>query len=94
MTHGETSAERPGRTGAAWTAETVAVLGAGGTMGFPMARNIVRAGIGVRVWNRSRDKAEPPAAEGATEWCAGLAGRYGVGFVDATYLTSAPDQAA
>lgn len=63
-------------------------------MGFLMAHNIVRAGIGVRVWNRSRDKAEPRAAEGATEWCAGLAGRYGVGFVDATYLTSAPDQAA
>jgi 3-hydroxyisobutyrate dehydrogenase len=44
---------------------TVAVLGAGGTMGFPMARNIARAGISVRAWNRSRDKAEPLAAEGA-----------------------------
>jgi hypothetical protein len=40
MAHGETSAERPGRTGSARTAETVAVLGAGGTMGSPMARNI------------------------------------------------------
>jgi 3-hydroxyisobutyrate dehydrogenase len=38
--------------------ETVAVLGAGGTMGFPIARNIARAGIPVRAWNRSRDKAE------------------------------------
>jgi 3-hydroxyisobutyrate dehydrogenase len=45
--------------------ETVAVLGAGGTMGFPIARNIARAGMPVRVWNRSRDKAEPLAADGA-----------------------------
>ncbi|HEX8008650.1 MAG TPA: NAD(P)-binding domain-containing protein [Trebonia sp.] len=41
--------------------ETVAVLGAGVTMGFPMARNIARTGIGVRAWNRSRQKAEPLA---------------------------------
>lgn len=46
--------------------ETVAVLGAGGTMGFPMARNIARAGIEVRAWNRSRGKAEPLAADGVT----------------------------
>lgn len=46
--------------------ETVAVLGAGGTMGFAMAHNILRAGIPVRAWNRSRDKAEPLAADGAT----------------------------
>jgi 3-hydroxyisobutyrate dehydrogenase len=45
--------------------ETVAVLGAGGTMGFPIARNIARAGIPVRVWNRSRDKAEALAKDGA-----------------------------
>jgi 3-hydroxyisobutyrate dehydrogenase len=44
--------------------ETVAVLGAG-TMGAPMARNLARAGFGVRVWNRSRDKAEPLAKDGA-----------------------------
>jgi 3-hydroxyisobutyrate dehydrogenase len=55
--------ERSVRTGAAQ--ETVAVLGAGGTMGFAMARNIARAGIAVRAWNRSRDKAEPLAADGA-----------------------------
>jgi 3-hydroxyisobutyrate dehydrogenase len=36
---------------------TVALLGTG-TMGAPMARNIARAGIPVRVWNRSREKAE------------------------------------
>jgi 3-hydroxyisobutyrate dehydrogenase len=135
MAHAERSAR---------TAETVAVLGAGGTMGFAMARNIARAGIPVRAWNRTRAKAEPLAADGAyiadtpadaatgagivltmltdadtvitvmecaegalpvmadsdqpdhpiwlqmstigeeaTEWCTGLAGRYGVGYVDA-----------
>jgi 3-hydroxyisobutyrate dehydrogenase len=47
-------------------AETVAVLGAGGTMGFPMARNIARAGIEVRAWNRSREKAEPLREDGVT----------------------------
>ena len=142
MARSETSADRS--TG---TAETVAVLGAGGTMGFAMARNIARAGIAVRAWNRTRGKAEPLAADGAyiadtpadaaagagivltmladadaviavmecddgalpvmadsgdpdhpiwlqmstigeeaTEWCTGLAGRYGVGFVDAPVL--------
>jgi 3-hydroxyisobutyrate dehydrogenase len=59
MTHGETSPDRG--TG---TAETVAVLGAGGTMGFAMAANIARSGIKVRAWNRSRDKAEPLTGDG------------------------------
>lgn len=45
--------------------ETIAVLGAGGTMGFPIARNLARAGLPVRVWNRSSDKAEPLTADGA-----------------------------
>src|SRR6478752_6092317 len=36
---------------------TVALLGTG-TMGAPMARNLARAGMPVRVWNRTRDKAE------------------------------------
>jgi 3-hydroxyisobutyrate dehydrogenase len=45
--------------------EVVAVLGAGGTMGRPIAANIARAGIEVRAWNRSREKAEPLAADGA-----------------------------
>ena len=45
--------------------ETVAVLGAGGTMGFPIARNIARAGMPVRAWNRSRDKAGPLREDGA-----------------------------
>jgi 3-hydroxyisobutyrate dehydrogenase len=41
---------------------TVAVLGTG-TMGAPMARNIARAGMGVRAWNRTAEKAK--AIEGA-----------------------------
>lgn len=39
---------------------TVAFLGTG-TMGLPMARNLARAGHQVRVWNRTRAKAEPLA---------------------------------
>jgi 3-hydroxyisobutyrate dehydrogenase len=60
MTHSQTPAER-----SAGATETVAVLGAGGTMGLAMARNIARAGIPVRAWNRSRDKAEPLVQDGA-----------------------------
>jgi 3-hydroxyisobutyrate dehydrogenase len=45
--------------------DTIAVLGAGGTMGFPMARNIARAGLPTRVWNRSADKARPLTSDGA-----------------------------
>ncbi|MDN0196530.1 NAD(P)-dependent oxidoreductase [Streptomyces sp. S.PNR 29] len=43
---------------------TVSVLGTG-IMGAAMARNIARAGHTVRAWNRTRDKAEPLAADGA-----------------------------
>ncbi|MFH9012066.1 NAD(P)-dependent oxidoreductase [Streptomyces sp. NPDC017943] len=43
---------------------TVSVLGTG-IMGAAMARNLARAGHTVRVWNRTRAKAEPLAAEGA-----------------------------
>ncbi|MEV3936324.1 NAD(P)-dependent oxidoreductase [Glycomyces sp. NPDC049804] len=43
---------------------TVAVLGTG-IMGAAMARNLARAGLDVTAWNRSRDKAEPLAADGA-----------------------------
>jgi 3-hydroxyisobutyrate dehydrogenase len=41
----------------------VAVLGTG-TMGAPMARNVARAGHEVRAWNRTRERAEPLAADG------------------------------
>jgi 3-hydroxyisobutyrate dehydrogenase len=44
--------------------EVVAVVGAGGTMGLPMARNIAGAGIRVRAWNRSGEKAAPLADDG------------------------------
>ncbi|MGW0818100.1 NAD(P)-dependent oxidoreductase [Streptomyces viridiviolaceus] len=43
---------------------TVSVLGTG-IMGAAMARNLARAGHTVRAWNRSRDKAEPLATDGA-----------------------------
>ncbi|MEU2355372.1 NAD(P)-dependent oxidoreductase [Streptomyces misionensis] len=43
---------------------TVGVLGTG-IMGAAMARNLCRAGLEVRAWNRTRDKAEPLAADGA-----------------------------
>ncbi|MFI1362848.1 NAD(P)-dependent oxidoreductase [Streptomyces griseochromogenes] len=42
---------------------TVSVLGTG-IMGAAMARNLARAGLGVRAWNRSREKAESLAADG------------------------------
>ncbi|MFJ2229653.1 NAD(P)-dependent oxidoreductase [Streptomyces halstedii] len=52
------SADDPGRP-------TVAVLGTG-IMGSGMARNLLRAGLPVRAWNRTRARAEPLAADGAT----------------------------
>jgi 3-hydroxyisobutyrate dehydrogenase len=44
---------------------TVAVLGTG-TMGEPIARNLLRAGFDVRAWNRTREKAGPLVEDGAT----------------------------
>ncbi|WP_374208535.1 NAD(P)-dependent oxidoreductase [Streptomyces lincolnensis] len=44
---------------------TVSVLGTG-IMGAAMARNLARSGHTVRAWNRTRDKAEPLAADGIT----------------------------
>ncbi len=44
--------------------DTVALLGTG-TMGAPMARNLLAADFPVRVWNRTRSKAEPLAEHGA-----------------------------
>jgi 3-hydroxyisobutyrate dehydrogenase len=46
--------------------QPVAVLGAGGTMGLPIAKNASVAGLEVRAWNRTRDKAEPLADAGVT----------------------------
>jgi len=42
----------------------IAFLGIG-LMGLPMARNILKAGYPLTVWNRTRAKAEPLAVEGA-----------------------------
>lgn len=43
----------------------IALLGTG-KMGLPMARRLCEAGFEVHVWNRTRAKAEPLAAHGAT----------------------------
>jgi 3-hydroxyisobutyrate dehydrogenase len=47
------------------TQQIVAVLGTG-TMGAGMARSLLREGFDVRVWNRSPEKAQPLAADGAS----------------------------
>jgi 3-hydroxyisobutyrate dehydrogenase len=36
-----------------------------GTMGLPMARNLITAGFDLRVWNRSPDRAAPLVEAGA-----------------------------
>ena len=46
--------------------DVTAVLGAGGTMGFAIARNLARAGIPVHAWNRTLEKARPLERDGAT----------------------------
>ncbi|WP_347614593.1 NAD(P)-binding domain-containing protein, partial [Comamonas thiooxydans] len=43
----------------------IAVLGTG-MMGLPMARRLAQAGHEVHVWNRTRAKAEPLAADGVS----------------------------
>jgi 3-hydroxyisobutyrate dehydrogenase len=45
--------------------QTIAVLGAGGTMGLPMATNLAKAGFKIRAWNRTREHAEPLTDDGA-----------------------------
>jgi 3-hydroxyisobutyrate dehydrogenase len=45
--------------------EIVAVLGAGGTMGMAMARNIARSGMELHAWNRTKRRVDPLAGEGA-----------------------------
>jgi 3-hydroxyisobutyrate dehydrogenase len=44
---------------------TVAVLGTG-TMGIGMARSLLRNDFAVRAWNRTTERAQPLAADGAT----------------------------
>ncbi|CAA9462922.1 MAG: 3-hydroxyisobutyrate dehydrogenase family protein [uncultured Rubrobacteraceae bacterium] len=64
----------------------VAVLGTG-IMGAAMARNLLAAGMEVRVWNRSREKAEPLAQDGATVAGSPAEAAEGAGFV----LTMLPE---
>lgn len=45
--------------------QTVAVLGAGGILGLGMAKNLAKGGFTVRAWNRTREKADPLAEDGA-----------------------------
>jgi 3-hydroxyisobutyrate dehydrogenase len=59
---------------------TAAVLGTG-TMGAPIARNLLSAGLDVRVWNRTRAKAEPLAEDGATVCGTPAEAVRGAGFV-------------
>jgi 3-hydroxyisobutyrate dehydrogenase len=63
------------------TSETIAVLGAGGTMGIAMARNMARAGLSVRAWNRTRDKAEPLAGDGVSVFATPAEAARGTGIV-------------
>jgi len=58
----------------------IAVLGTG-IMGAAMARNLLAAGMEVRVWNRSREKAEPLADDGAKVADSPAEATEGVGFV-------------
>ena len=44
--------------GTASSMTRIAFLGTG-TMGLPMARNLLKAGFELRVWNRSADRARP-----------------------------------
>ena len=45
--------------------DPIAVLGAGGTLGLAMARNLLGAGIDVHAWNRTAERAAPLADDGA-----------------------------
>jgi 3-hydroxyisobutyrate dehydrogenase len=46
---------------------TVAVIGAGGIMGLPVARNLAVAGFPVRAWNRTAAKLGPLAEDAGVE---------------------------
>src|SRR5215210_6479950 len=59
---------------------TIAVLGTG-IMGAAMARNLLAADMEVRVWNRTREKAEPLADEGAKVADTPTEAAEGAGFV-------------
>lgn len=52
--------------------DRIALLGAGGTMGLGMARNLAGAGIEVRAWNRSAEKAAGLGEVDGVEICDGV----------------------
>ncbi len=60
-----------------------------GRMGLPMARRLCQAGHELHVWNRSIDKAQPLAADGATV-CAGLATAVAAGDIVISLLENGP----
>jgi 3-hydroxyisobutyrate dehydrogenase len=62
------------------TKPTVAVLGTG-IMGAPMARNLVAAGFDVRVWNRTIERAQPLADDGAAVCTSAADATRGAAFV-------------
>ena len=62
------------------TDNVIAVLGTG-IMGAAMARNLLAADMEVRVWNRSREKAEPLAESGAKVADSPAEAADGAGFV-------------
>jgi 3-hydroxyisobutyrate dehydrogenase len=66
----------------------VALLGTG-TMGAPMGRRLLAAGLGLRAWNRTRSRAGPLAAEGAVV-CDTRAEAVAGADVVVTMLTDAP----
>jgi 3-hydroxyisobutyrate dehydrogenase len=68
------------RVGTLQDMPTVAVLGTG-TIGGPIARNLARAGFEVRVWNRTREKAERLAGDGATVCDTAAEAAHGAGLV-------------
>jgi 3-hydroxyisobutyrate dehydrogenase-like beta-hydroxyacid dehydrogenase len=57
---------RSGNLGADDMAETLAFIGLG-NMGEPIAANLLRAGFGLRVYNRTAAKAAPLVAKGAAQ---------------------------
>src|SRR5205085_8093277 len=61
---GRAEASPPDAAGREVEMTRIAFLGAGGTMGLPMARNLARGGFEVCAWNRSPEKAAPLADEG------------------------------
>src|ERR687894_1405748 len=58
----------------------IAILGTG-IMGAAMARNLISAGMEVRAWNRTREKAEPLADDGAKVADTPAEAAEGAGFV-------------